>query len=48
LASVYGRFPRQFFRGLMATVTQSPKLADWKVHPRLEVVEAARARLQAA
>jgi hypothetical protein len=48
LASVFGRFPRQFFRGLIASATQKPELADWQRHPRPDVIEAARARLRAA
>jgi hypothetical protein len=37
--------PRQFLRGLAAIELGLPHLADWRVHPRLEVVEAARMKL---
>ncbi len=43
-----GRLPRQFLRGLVAREVGSVALADWRSHPRLEVVEAGRQRLALA
>jgi hypothetical protein len=40
--------PRQFFRTLIAAVSGTPEVADWRSQPRLELVEAAREKLQGA
>jgi len=38
---------RQFFRTRIAEVLGRPEFASWRLHPRLEVVEAARSTLRA-
>jgi hypothetical protein len=48
LASVRGPFPRQFFRRLVAASAGSPRLANWRVHPRHELIAAARERIRLA
>ena len=48
VASIFGPFPRQFFRRLVAAAEEKPELSDWKQHPGLPVIAAARARLNQA
>ncbi len=46
VAAAAGPIPRQFFRGVAARLRGEPEMADWRKQPRLDVVEAALARLR--